>query len=101
MKGSTRVGQPINSGKIAEREKPGPSLDPPFVVHCEHMNGRPPERGQSGDHRPSKLEVFRPNVVPRMEERHESAVDGVDAREVRPLRRITSVASQGEVIRSV
>jgi hypothetical protein len=79
-------------------EKFGPQLQAAGVVHGEYVHGGATDGRNPHDAHATEQEVLNPLVAPGLEEGHKLAAEGIHAREVRSLTKITAVAGQREIV---
>ena len=77
---------------------PGSELQLIFFIHREQPGGGSADGGLAGDASRDSLEVFRPNILARMEEAAHFTSVWVDAGEVRALVQIAARTGEGEIL---
>jgi hypothetical protein len=79
----------------------GPELNPPILVHGEHLDGRSADRREARNHRAKKREMFVPKLMPGVKKPLDPSGLGVNAREIRPLEGVASFAGDTKIVRVV
>lgn len=87
--------------KFALLDQFGSQLNSSILIHGEQLNGCPAGRREAGNGRAVNIEVFVPGLVPGIEKPFDASGLRVDAREIRSLEGVASLACDAEVFQFI
>jgi hypothetical protein len=76
-------------------------IQPPRVIHGEHLNGRASNRSHPFNSHRSHAKVILPLIPSRMEERYDLIGKRINPRKVRTLLQVAPMAGQCQVVRFI
>jgi len=87
--------------KLSPGDEVSSKLDPSALVDGEHLQGGPPDGGETNNHRSMKFKVLVPELVPGVKEALDVPGLGVNARETWPLKQVAPLTGKAKIIRVV